>query len=115
MGPNLRRQFVAMDRAYDPSYLASMKQRANEFEDALAADGKRTVNLDPGLILLEKVVLASTKNHSHRVPLPDGIYGEVTLVYHRGRGYEPMPWTYPDYKDERVRAWLGEVRGLLKG
>ena len=114
MGPNLRRQFVAMDRAFDPGYLASMKHRANAIEQEFAEDGARRVNIDPGYVALDKVVLASTKNHAHRVYLADGIFGEVTLSYHRGKGYEPWPWTYPDYREERVRAWFNALRTELR-
>jgi hypothetical protein len=115
MGPNLQRQFVAMATPFDPGELARVKRRANEIEAELAGpQGRRRVNIDPGYVTQAKVVLSSTKDHAHRVYLGQGIHGEVTLTYHRGRGYEPMPWTYPDYREERVREWFNRVRGSLK-
>lgn len=44
-------------------------------------DYKRKVNLDPGYLEPSKLVLASTKNFSHRIYLNQGIYGEVTLLF----------------------------------
>jgi len=34
------------------------------------------VNIDPGYISLGKLVLASTKDHAHRLYLGEGVYGE---------------------------------------
>ena len=44
-----------------------------------------------------------------RVPLRDGIYAEVTLVYERGE-FRPLPWTYPDYRDPAQLAVLKALR-----
>ena len=55
------------------------------------------MNLDPGYITPAKLVLASTKDHAHRLYLADGIYAEVTLAF-RGKQWQPLEWTYPDYR-----------------
>ena len=39
----------------------------------------RAVNVDPGYVDGARLVLASTKDHAHRIWLRDGIYAEVTL------------------------------------
>jgi len=33
----------------------------------------------------------------------------LTLIY-RDKDYQPLAWTYPDYAEPRVRAWLGALR-----
>jgi hypothetical protein len=114
MGSALRRQFLAVTGDFDPGCLAEVKLRTNCLEQEMAEGGRRRVNIDPGYLTLAKLTLASTKDHSHRVYLGQGIFGEVTLVFHRRGGYEPMPWTYPDYRDDRVRAWLGRLREALR-
>ena len=43
----------------------------------------RPLNLDPGYITLAKLVLASTKDHAHRIYLGQGIFAEVTLLFQR--------------------------------
>lgn len=115
MGPHLRRQFVAFEALIAPPDLVRIKCRTNEIERERAdAAGRRSVNIDPGCVTLAKVVLASTKDHAHRLALGEGVHGEVTLVYHRGKGFEPWPWTYPDYREAWVRDWFAAVRASLR-
>ena len=40
------------------------------------------------------------------------LYAELTLLYQRGR-YQPLEWTYPDYRDEPVRDFLLDIRSWL--
>ena len=58
---------------------------------------RRTVNIDPGLLSEESLVLATTKASGHRVAIATGLWAEVTLRFERGE-YRPLPWTYPDYR-----------------
>jgi hypothetical protein len=109
MGPGIVRLFWAFDRLVDPAALADIKLTTNAVEDAFREDGGRKLNLDPGLLSLSRFVLATTKDGSHRVPLRDGIYAEVTLVFERG-AFHPLPWTYPDYRTEDVRSLLKAIR-----
>ena len=76
-------------------------------------DGRRRVNLDPGLLSLNALVLASTKPAPHRIYLDREIHTQLELIYQRGR-FEPLPWTYPDYSGEEFLAWLTGVRKSLK-
>jgi hypothetical protein len=82
-------------------------------ERALVQGEGRAVNIDPGYISLGKLVLASTKNHGHRLYVGQGVYAEVTLTYQRGR-FRPWPWTYPDYGSEDYCAMFGEQRERYK-
>ena len=95
----------------DPSGLAEIKLRTNGFESTLSEDGKRRVNLDPGFLGHGRVMLASTKNAPHRLPLSGGIYAELTLFYARGC-WNAFPWTYMDFKKPSVQSFLLEVRRI---
>jgi hypothetical protein len=113
MGPNLLRKFVGFDRLINPKELASAKLFTNELEEKISeqfGNGRRIVNLDPGYVSLSKLVLASTKDYSHRIYLGDGIFGEVTLHFSNSR-FNPWPWTYPDYKTEAYRRFFESLRG----
>ncbi|MFP4055592.1 MAG: DUF4416 family protein [Candidatus Brocadiia bacterium] len=113
MGPGLLRQFVACQPLVDPGELATIKLRTNALEAELAeeleADVPRPVNLDPGYLDDAKLVLATTKNYSHRIYIGQGIYAEVTLTWHHG-AWQPTPWTYRDYRSEPYRAFFAEAR-----
>jgi hypothetical protein len=117
MGPGLRKQLLAFGRLVEADCLPAVKLRTNEIERELAAGGThaepRPLNLDPGILSLGKFQLATTKDQAHRVYLRDGIFTEVTLRFQAG-AFEPWPWTYADYREPAVRAFLKEVRDLYK-
>ena len=113
-GPSLLRKFVAFKRLIDPCSLADVKHETNALEHELASDGKRRINLDPGYISQSKLVLATTKNHSHRIYLNKGIYAEVTLRY-QDKALRPWEWTYPDYRTEEYLEILEEIRRIYVG
>ena len=112
-GPNVQRLFYSFERLVPADSLPDVKRRTNELEAALArrpdAPAPRPVNLDPGYVDAARLVLATTKDHAHRIYLRDGIYAEVTLAYRGGR-FEPWPWTYPDYAGPRYREFLAQTR-----
>ena len=72
----------------------------------------RRANIDPGLLSIESLVLATTKYAGHRVCIAPQLYAEVTLLYQRGR-YRPLEWTYPDYQGDAVQRFLLDVRPWL--
>jgi hypothetical protein len=89
--------------------LADIKLVTNALEQARAADGRRRVNIDPGYLLLERFVLATGKNYSHRIYLGRGIYADLTLIYRQG-AFRALPWTYPDYGGQPIGHFLHVVR-----
>ena len=72
------------------------------------------MNLDPGLITLERLVLASGKNFTHRVYLGQGIWADLTMIYNKKTGWVVLPWTFPDYATEDMKRRLTELRALYK-
>jgi len=116
MGTNLKKQFLAFEKPIDPAELASIKSTTNEWELEYAALGQhaepRPLNLDPGYITPAKLVLASTKDHAHRIYLGHGIYAELTLSFRFGR-WQPFDWTYPDYRREDFQQFFTASRNRL--
>lgn len=113
LGPGLQRRIVTFERLIDPEALPAIKLRTNDVEWSLADGDRRRVNIDPGYISLAKLVLATTKDHAHRLYLGQGIYGEVTLTYQNGH-FRPWPWTYPDYGSEEYCALFERLRQRYK-
>ncbi|MBN1508146.1 MAG: DUF4416 family protein [Sedimentisphaerales bacterium] len=116
IGPRILRQFVSFAQLVDPGELADLKHRTNAIEQELARSlglpFPRPVNLDPGLIEPSKLVLATTKNYSHRIYIGRQMYAEVTLTYDRG-GWRPLPHTYPDYRSQPYFDFFAKVRARL--
>ncbi|MCS6861756.1 MAG: DUF4416 family protein [Abditibacteriales bacterium] len=113
MGAPLFRQFIAFEQFIDPSTLPDVKRWTNTLEERFAAvrDGQtcRRINLDPGYVNAAKLILATTKDHAHRVYLRDGIFAEVTLTF-RSQSFQPMDWTYPDYRTAAYITFFNAVR-----
>ena len=120
MGKNLKRQFVSFEKLISAEELASTKCFSNAVESEFAKGDTtpRPVNLDPGYISAAKLVLASTKDHAHRIHLQDGIYAEITLKFYR-KTFQPWEWTYPDYRTPGYINIFNHIRRIymeqLKG
>jgi len=116
-GSDILRQFVTIERLIDPGQLAEVKHRTNQLERDLAeiddSPLPRPVNLDPGIIEPSKLILASTKNFSHRIYIGQKMYAEVTLLFDRG-AWRPLPYTYPDYCQQCYFDFFDRVRDKLR-
>jgi len=109
MGPGLRRVWMGV-RLPDPLYpLSQLKQWSRGLESEWMRHGNRQVNIDPGVLTTYQLLLLSTKNYAHRIPILDGIYGEVALIRQK-KQWHPVPWTYPDYRTEGL--WLALDRWI---
>lgn len=109
MGEPLHRRFFVGSTPVGRDALPEIKRSAENVEREFSEEGRRTLNIDPGILTEENFVLATGKNYSHRVYLREGVYADLTLLYRGGR-YVPLPWTYPDYAGEEIRGFLGEIR-----
>jgi len=117
MGSNLKKQFFTFQNQIDPDSLPDIKRKTNAWESQYAAESQhdepRPLNLDPGYLTLAKLVLASTKDHAHRIYLRDGIYAEVTLNYRSG-GWKFFDWTFPDYQRHDYQEFFSRCRQNLR-
>jgi hypothetical protein len=112
MGQNLKRLWISFEKLVFSAELASIKVFTNSIEDSFALNSKRQINIDPGYITPANVILATTKNYSHRIYLDKGIYGEVTTIYKKNE-YIKLPWSYPDYLSDIAISFLLKVRKAL--
>jgi len=109
MGWPLYRRFISFSKLISSDSIVDIKLTTNKIENEHRFDKKRRVNIDPGYISLERLVLATSKNYIHRIYLTKGIYADLTLVFHAGT-FNPLVWTYPDYADEEVISCFNMVR-----
>jgi hypothetical protein len=109
MGENLVRRFLTIEKLISPEDLPDIKLATNEIEDNFASNSQRQINIDPGYISKANLILATGKSYTHRPYLRDGIYADLTLVY-QGKKFCSLPWTYPDYADEKQILMLGKIR-----
>ena len=114
MGTALKRKFIFFKDLIHPKAIADIKLITDELEKLhLNENSGRMINLDPGYLDAAKLVLATTKDFSHRIYLDKGIYGEVTLIY-SGGDYQVLPYTFPDYRTAEYMEIFKQARELYK-
>ncbi|MDR2017672.1 MAG: DUF4416 family protein [Syntrophobacterales bacterium] len=113
LGERLSRVFLLFEPLLHRELLPDIKLKTNVIERMLSTGSKRTVNIDPGYIALEHVILATTKGYSHRIYLNKGIYGDLTLMYQNGT-YKALEWTYPDYREAETIFIMNKWRDIYK-
>lgn len=109
MGEGILRSFHLFEALVRPDDLTAIKTETNRIETVFAEGENRRINLDPGLLSANQLVLATGKPAPHRIYIGKGLYGDLSLKYEFG-GYIPLKWTYPDYYDRRTLDFLDEAR-----
>ncbi len=127
MGTDIKKCFWVFEPPFDAGELPRIKLLTNAWELEYAAHcamlrtagdndapaEPRPLNLDPGYLTVAKLVLASTKDHAHRIYLAQGIFAEITLFYRHGR-WEHHEWTFPDYRRADYHAFFTQARNWLR-
>ena len=111
MGWPLYRFFYTFKSLIDPGDLPDIKIKTNNIESVYTENTGRKVNIDPGYISPERLVLATGKNFTHRIYLAKGIYADLTLIFQKG-SFLPLPWTFPDYASVELREMFKDIRNL---
>jgi hypothetical protein len=109
MGDGLFRRFCTFGPLIPRDALVRIKLETNETEAQFAKEGRRRINIDPGYICAEHVILATTKGYTHRPYLGEGIHADLTLIYRDG-AFQPLEWTYPDYASPDIREIMQGIR-----
>jgi hypothetical protein len=119
LGNSIVRKFIFFEHLIDAAALPKIKIFTNNVEKDFSTrtrdSMRRRINLDPGYITEAKVVLATTKDFSHRIYIGEGIYAEVTLSYNsRDRTFAPLEHTYPDFRTDARRTLFNTARDVLR-
>jgi len=113
MGWPIYRIFWSFEKLINPNEISTIKIECNEIEDELTVNGNRKVNLDPGYLDYDKIVLASAKYNGQKIYLSFGIYADLTLHYEKGN-YYPYPWSFPDFRSGQYNRTFLHIRKIYK-
>ncbi len=110
MGEQLQRRLYSFSKEVERDKLPDIKTACakieKQFGDIVDDYPFRTVNIDPGIMTPENVIMASHREFNHRVYLGSGVFAELTLVFSRGR-FVRLPWTNPDFcQGEAIEFFL---------
>ena len=115
MGPGLLRRAVSFERLAPSECLIERKVEAMEVEDALrGTGGGRRVNIDPGYVDLQKIVLASSKEGPWKVHLGRGVHADLIARVVKGK-LEPSPAGFADFRSGAYEEDLIAIRRIYKG
>ena len=109
MGHNLVRIIISFEKLIPRDELVDIKIFTTELEIKFSFDHSRTVNIDPGYISAEHLILATGKGYYHRPYLGRGVYADLTLVY-QNNNYRGFEWTYPDYNSDQLKNIFLKLR-----
>lgn len=112
MGNDLQKQFLSFRSLRSVADMNQSKFVTADIEDKFRENGNRTINLDPGYLTLDKLVLYTTKNFTHRIYLDRGLFAEITLTYSR-TGWRTHSWTYPDFQTPEALTFFTNMRQEL--
>jgi hypothetical protein len=113
MGWPLSRRFATFERLIRSDEIVEIKVRTNGLEERHLQERRRRINIDPGYVSLERMVLVTGKNYTHRIYLSRGIYADLTLLFQRGT-FEALKWTYPDYGSPEMIQMFNDIRRRYK-
>jgi hypothetical protein len=113
LGSPVYRIFISFSRLVSPGILPEIKIATNAIEDELTINGLRKVNLDPGYMDYDKVVLASAKYNGQKIYLDKGIWADLTLHFEKNQ-FDPYPWSFPDFKKHLYDDVFLEIRRRYK-
>jgi len=113
MGTPLFRKFISFSKKINPELLSEIKIFTNSIEIEMSVSGKRVINIDPGYISDANVIIATAKNHYHRVPLSKGIYAHIEYVI-KNKRFHFLEWTYPDFKSKEYIDFFTRLKGIFK-
>ncbi|PIE69336.1 MAG: GTP-binding protein [Deltaproteobacteria bacterium] len=110
LGTPITRRLISFEKLMPMDELPNIKLWTNTLENNHAdPQGNRLVNLDPGYLNQERLVLATGKNFTHRIYLREGIWADLTLIFQRG-AWVDLPWTFPDYATAEIKKHLTRIR-----
>lgn len=123
LGKGILRQYISFKTLIRAEYIGRIKRQTIREERRFKVSGNRKVNIDPGYVALDKMVLATTKGGTYRIYLGKGlpspfskglgIYAQSTLYFEKG-SFCPWPWTYPDYRTQMAVEFFNKVRAEYK-
>ena len=112
MGSGLKRVFLSFKNLIDPGDIVDIKLAAVRLEEDMCREGKRTVNLDPGYMDFNKLILVSAKFLAQKIYLAKGVYADPTIYY--DKGWKDYDWAFPDFRSGRYSDFFDKVRRLYK-
>lgn len=114
MGAGLVKRFLIFNKKINKKDLIEIKKKTTEIEKKYSKGEKRTINIDPGAVSKENVVLTSFKKRDFKEDLGNNIYSHEVLRFENEQ-IKVFWHTFPDFKSKEVQDFFNKIRkDLLK-
>jgi len=117
MGEHLYRRFFSFEQLVSRDTLSEIKNTCHRIEPLFADHVDdyifRTVNIDPGILTSDNLVMTSHREYNHRIYLKDGVFAEIVLVFAKG-SFRRLPWTGVDFCHIEAIDFFRRVRSSFE-
>ncbi len=96
-GANLKKRFVLFEDLIETKLISQIKIDLIKLESSMSEQGKRIINIDPGYITENEVIVPSTKPLPHRTPLEHELFADKQLEF-KDSEVITFRHTFADYK-----------------
>ena len=83
------------------------------FSDRVGDYVFRTVNIDPGILTHDNLIMVSHREFNCSLYLKDGVFAELALIFSQ-TGFKRLSWTKPDFYDPEAIEFFQRVRHSLE-
>ena len=105
MGKNLIKKIIIFKKEITEKDLIEIKKFIAEIEKKYSVKNKRKINIDPGYISKDKVVLASFKKKDFKKELGGWIYAHEVLRFEKNK-IITFFHTFPDFKNNKIQEFF---------
>lgn len=95
-GKSLKKLFIAFKKPIERENLVGIRIYTQELEDKLKDGDKRKINIDPGYMTKENLVVASLKEQPYKIYLGKGVFGHMIFMFKKDDVIS-FRHTFPDY------------------
>ncbi|MBU0930136.1 MAG: DUF4416 family protein [Nanoarchaeota archaeon] len=113
-GKDLKKRFIVFKNSINPELLVNIKLFTNNIENKFSKNNKRLINIDPGYLNKQKLILASAKERYNRIYLKKGIYADLTYFFNKNNCIL-LRNTFPDFKNKQVQKFFIKIKNSCIG
>ncbi len=112
MGNPLLKVYAYAKELFEDIDILDLKLKTMEIEKYFSTNSNRTINIDPGYINKQHLILASSKERGARIHIGQNIFLEMEYIYIY-QDFKPFYWTYGDYRDKKVKEFFIQARAYF--
>lgn len=112
IGKKLIKKIIVFKDLINKEDLAEIKVFTNNIEKKYSKNQKRNINLDPGYLTKEQLVLASVKESPYKIYIGKGIFAHLIYYFGKNKVIEALR-TFPDFRDKKVQIFFIKVKNEL--